>query len=93
MVANWLKLLQWTEMAANQILRLIESVPFLALFRIPSTAMHNAMRGHSPDKKLQLLQRRRGRVIFAPRALISRMHLPLPMPAVELNTDGSVVYL
>ena len=92
MVANWLKLLQWTEMAANQILRLIESVPFLALFRIPSTAMHNAMRGHSPDKKLQLqLQRRR--VIFALGALISRMHLPLPMPAVELNTDGSVVYL
>ena len=90
MVANWLKLLQWTEMAANQILRLIESVPFLALFRIPSTAMHNAMRGHSPDKKLLLLQRRR--VIFALGALISRMHLPLPMPAVELNTDGSVVY-
>ena len=91
MVANWLKLLQWTEMAANQILRLIESVPFLALFRIPSTAMHNAMRGHSPDKKLLQLQRRR--VIFALGALISRMHLPLPMPAVELNTDGSVVYL
>ena len=90
MVANWLKLLQWTEMAANQILRLIESVPFLALFRIPSTAMHNAMRGHSPEKKLLLLQR--GRVIFALGALISRMHLPLPMPAVELNTDGSVVY-
>ena len=90
MVANWLKLLQWTEMAANQILRLIESVPFLALFRIPSTAMHNAMRGHSPDKKLQLQRRR---VIFALGALISRMHLPLPMPAVELNTDGSVVYL
>ena len=90
MVANWLKLLQWTEMAANQILRLIESVPFLALFRIPSTAMHNAMRGHSPDKKFLLLQRRG--VIFALGALISRMHLPLPMPAVELNTDGSVVY-
>ena len=63
MVANWLKLLQWTEMAANQILRLIESVPFLSLFRIPPTAMPNAMRGHSPDKKF-LLQRRR-RVIFA----------------------------
>ena len=89
MVANWLKLLQWTEMAANQILRLIESVPFLSLFRIPSTAAQQCNAG-APDKKLLLVQRRR--VIFALCALISRMHLPLPMPAFELHTDGSVVF-
>ena len=55
MVANWLKLLQWTEMAANQILRLIESVPFLSLFRIPSTAGQQCNAG-APDKKLLLVQ-------------------------------------
>ena len=57
MVANWLKLLQWTEMAANQILRLIESVPFLSLFRIPSTAAQQCNAG-APNKKLLLVQRR-----------------------------------
>ena len=84
MVANWLKLLQWTEMATNQILRLIESVPFLSLFSIPPTA--------AVQQCKKLVQRGKSH-LCSECALISRMHLPLPMPAFEVHTDGSVRFI
>ena len=84
MVANWPKLLQWTEMATNQILRLIESVPFLSLFSIPPTA--------AVQQCKKLVQRGKSH-LCSECALISRMHLPLPMPAFEVHTDGSVRFI
>ena len=84
MVANWPKLLQWTEMATNQILRLIESVPFLSLFSIPPTA--------AVQQCKKLVQRGKSH-LCSQCALISRMHLPLPMPAFEVHTDGSVRFI
>ena len=65
--------------------------PFSASFPSPRQQCNV---GGGGDKKL--VQKRR-RVIFAlsapPPVLISRMHLPLPMPAFEVHTDGSVHFI